>query len=91
MCCREGISLREQLLNLSFKLLVLALQLLISFLKFPGVLRHDRSTVLCTLDDAVLSIVAVFVVIFTTFSSVLALLAIFFMIALRLVGLAIEW
>ena len=91
MYCRQGTSLREQLLNLSFKLLVLALQLLISFLKFPGVLRHHRCTVLCTLDDAVLSIVAAFVLLFKPLSPVLELLGIIDMIAFKLVGFAIEW
>ena len=72
-----------KLVNLSLKLLILSLKISCVFL-------HSSCSVLCTLDDAVLAMVASEVIIFNHFNPVLAVFAIFAMIALGLVGLAVK-
>ena len=64
--------------------------LLILSLKLSFVFLHSSCSVLRTLDDPVLVMVASEVIIFNHFNPVLAVFAIFAMIALGLVGLAVK-
>ena len=69
-----------------WKLLTLSLKLLILSLKLSCVLCHHSCSVLCPFDDPVLAMVASEVIIFNPFNAVLAVFAIYAMIAIGLVA-----